>query len=52
MRLKSALNPHARRILLGAGAGLTTALLCPHLPDGLQMPCRVVIALLHAWWST
>ncbi len=40
---------HLRRVLLGSAFGLATAIICPQLPEAAQMPCRFMLALIHAW---
>ena len=39
---------HLKRILVGSLFGLLAGLGCPHLPDELQLPCRIAIALVHS----
>lgn len=41
-----------RRVLLGSAFGVATALICPQLPEEAQMPCRFMLALIHAWVNT
>ena len=39
---------HLKRILLGSFFGLVAGVLCPHLPEPWQQPCRLTAALVHA----
>ena len=39
---------HLKRILIGSLFGLLAGLGCPHLPEEMQFPCRVTLALIHA----
>ncbi len=39
---------HLKRILVGSLFGLLAGLGCPHLPEEMQFPCRVTLALIHA----
>lgn len=39
---------HLKRILVGSLFGLLAGLGCLHLPEELQFPCRVTLALIHA----
>mgnify|MGYP003516625189 FL=1 len=39
---------HLKRVLVGSAFGLLAGLGCPHLPEELQFPCRVTLALIHA----
>lgn len=39
---------HLKRILVGSLFGLLAGLGCPHLPEELQLPCRVAVALVHS----
>jgi hypothetical protein len=40
---------HLKRVLVGSAFGLLTGILCPHLPEPFQVPCRVVLILVHGW---
>ena len=39
---------HLKRILVGSLFGLLAGLGCPHLPEPVQVPCRVVLILVHS----
>lgn len=39
---------HLKRILVGSLFGLLAGLGCPHLPEELQFPCRIAVALVHS----
>lgn len=39
---------HLKRILVGSLFGLLAGLGCPHLPEEMQLPCRIAVALVHS----
>lgn len=39
---------HLKRIAIGSFFGLLAGLGCPHLPEEMQFPCRIMIAIIHS----